>query len=149
LSMIYAAWGATPIVTALFFGLKAAVLAIVLEALARIARRALLGPAFVILAGAAFVGIFFLRMPFPFIVLGAGLIGYIGHRFGYLAGGGGSNGKDREAPDDSILGETLPPHTRPDLGRSVRVASAWLALWLVPVAALLLALGPDNVFSAI
>src|SRR6185295_16494929 len=90
LSMVYAVYGATPIVTALFLGLKAAVLAIVLEALARIARRALRGPAFVVLAGAAFLGIFFLQMPFPFIVLGAGAIGYVGHRLGYLTAGSGN-----------------------------------------------------------
>ena len=93
LSMVYAVYGATPIVTALFFGLKAAVLAIVLEALARIARRALRGPAHVVLAGAAFIGIFFLHMPFPFIVLGAGAIGYVGHRLGYLGAGEGGDGE--------------------------------------------------------
>ena len=149
LSMVYAVYGATPIVTALFFGLKAAVLAIVLEALARIARRALRGPAHVVLAGAAFIGIFFLHMPFPFIVLGAGAIGYAGHRLGYLGAGEGGDGNAAEPPDDSILGETLPPHTRPDLARTLRIAAVWLALWLVPVAACLVALGPDNVFSAI
>jgi chromate transporter len=149
LSIVYAAYGATAIVTALFFGLKAAVLAIVLEALARIARRSLPEPALVILAGAAFVGIFFLQMPFPFIVLGAGTIGYVGHRLGFLAAAQAGDGKQAEPADDSVLGETLPPHTRPDLGRTLRVTAAWLALWLIPVTALLIVLGPDNVFAVI
>jgi chromate transporter len=149
LSIVYAAYGATAIVTALFFGLKAAVLAIVLEALARIARRSLREPALVILAGAAFVGIFFLQMPFPFIVLGAGTIGYVGHRLGFLAAAQAGDGKQAEPADDSVLGETLPPHTRPDLGRTLRVTAAWLALWLIPVTALLIVLGPDNVFAVI
>jgi len=149
LSIVYAAYGATAIVTALFFGLKAAVLAIVLEALARIARRALREPALVILAAAAFVGIFFLHMPFPFIVLGAGTIGYVGHRLGFLAAGQSADGKAVEPADDSILGETLPPHARPDHRRTLRIAALWLALWLIPVATLLIVLGPDNVFSVI
>src|SRR5689334_11318223 len=68
LSYVYAAWGNVPLVTALFFGLKAAVLAIVLEALVRIGRRALKNSVMVALSAAAFVGIFFLGIPFPVIV---------------------------------------------------------------------------------
>src|SRR5690349_15179201 len=78
LSLIYAAFGQVGIVQALFFGLKAAVLAIVLEAVVRIGRRALKNRVMVGLAATAFVAIFFLRVPFPLIVLAAGLIGYLG-----------------------------------------------------------------------
>src|SRR5947199_10038826 len=91
LSYVYAAWGKVPIVTALFFGLKAAVLAIVLEAVVRIGRRALQNRIMIAVAAAAFVGIFFLKLPFPLIILAAGVIGFFGARFGnpaFLVGGG-------------------------------------------------------------
>src|SRR5882757_4303674 len=82
LSWIYALYGKVGIVSALFFGLKAAVLAIVLEAVVRIGRRALKNNVMLGLAAAAFVLIFFARVPFPIIVCGAGLIGYLGGRAG-------------------------------------------------------------------
>src|SRR5689334_21907531 len=70
LSYIYAAYGSVPLVVALFFGLKAAVLAIVLEAVVRVGRRALKNNAMLALAAAAFVGIFFLSISFPIIIFG-------------------------------------------------------------------------------
>jgi chromate transporter len=71
LSYIYAAFGSVPAVTAFFFGLKAAVLAIVLQAVHRVGSRALKSRAMLVLAAAAFIGIFFLGVPFPLIVLAA------------------------------------------------------------------------------
>src|SRR3954462_1635485 len=85
LSYIYAAYGNVPLVVALFFGLKAAVLAIVLEAVARVGKRALKNNAMLALAAAAFVGIFFLSIPFPIIILGAAVIGFVGTRSGLAA----------------------------------------------------------------
>src|SRR5438445_3800303 len=76
LSYVYAGWGKVPIIVALFFGLKAAVLSIVLEALVRIGKRALRNNIMIALAAAAFVGILFFDVPFPIIVFGAGLIGF-------------------------------------------------------------------------
>src|SRR3984893_8106106 len=78
LSYVYAAFGNVPLVVASFFGLKAAVLAIVLEAVFRIGKRALKNNGLRALAAAAFVGIFFFDIPFPVIILGAGLIGLAG-----------------------------------------------------------------------
>src|SRR5881396_3137412 len=78
LSYIYAAYGNVPFVVALFFGLKAAVLAIVLEAVFRIGKRSLKNNAMILLAAAAFIGIFFLNVPFPIIIFGAALIGFLG-----------------------------------------------------------------------
>src|SRR6476620_11732700 len=69
LSCVYALWGQVPAVTALFFGLKAAVLAIVIEAVIRIGKRALKSRSLKALAAVAFVGIFFFAVPFPFIIL--------------------------------------------------------------------------------
>src|SRR6516162_10508025 len=71
LSYVYAAFGNVPLVVALFFGLKAAVLAIVLEAVVRIGKRALKNRVLVSIAAAAFIGIFFFDIPFPVIVFGA------------------------------------------------------------------------------
>src|SRR5215475_14431899 len=76
LSYIYAAYGNVWYVEALFFGLKAAVLAIVVEALVRVGKRALRNNIMIALAAFAFVGIFFFAVPFPIIIIAAGLIGY-------------------------------------------------------------------------
>ena len=80
LSYVYALWGQVPVVTALLFGLKAAVLAIVIEAVIRIGKRALKSRALIALAAAAFIGIFFFAVPFPVIILAAGLLGLTGPR---------------------------------------------------------------------
>ena len=82
LSWIYAAFGNVGVVEALFFGLKAAVLAIVLEAVMRIGRRALKNNVMLGLAAAAFVAIFAFDVPFPLIILTAALVGFFGGRAG-------------------------------------------------------------------
>ena len=151
LSIVYALYGAVAGVQALFFGLKAAVLAIVLDAVMRIGRRSLRNGLMVGLAASAFVGIFFLHLPFPAIVLGAGLIGFAGGRAGLPQfAASGHKGADGSLSDaDSALGETLPAHARPSLGHSLRIAAICLVLWLAPVVGLWLALGGDNTFVQI
>lgn len=153
LSWIYALYGKLGIISALFFGLKAAVLAIVLQAVLRIGSRALKNNIMVGLAATAFLLIFFVGVPFPIIILSAGLIGYVGGRLGrpeFQVGGGHSSGKGAVVADaDTLLGEALPAHARPTKIQSLRMAALWLALWLAPVAALLLLLGPTNIFSQI
>jgi chromate transporter len=154
LSWLYAAYGNVGAVEALFFGLKAAVLAIVLEAVRRIGSRALKNNAMRLIAAAAFIAIFFFGVPFPLIILAAGLIGYLGRRAGLAAfrGGGGGHGPaggTAVADADTALGEHVPAHARPSLGWSLRIAAVFLFLWLAPVLALVAVLGPDNVFAAI
>jgi chromate transporter len=149
LSWIYALYGKIGFVAALFFGLKAAVLAIVLEAVARIGRRALKNPILIGIAAAAFVAIFFLDAPFPLIILVAGMIGFLGGRANLPEFQVGGHGSQSAGESDNLLGEHLPDHARPNTGRSLRIAAVWLALWLVPVAALLLLFGGSNVFSQI
>jgi chromate transporter len=152
LSYVYAAFGKVPFVAALFFGLKAAVLAIVLEAVFRIGKRALKNNILVSLAAAAFVGIFFFDIPFPLIVFGAALIGYVGAAGGVAAFQGGSGHGGNKVPDeatDSLLGEVLPEHARPTVARAWRVSGIWLVLWLVPVIAIVSTLGTADVFSQI
>ncbi len=151
LSYIYAAYGKVGFVAALFSGLKAAVLAIVLEAVFRVGKRALKNAIMVALAALAFIGIFFFGVAFPIIILAAALIGFVGIRLRPQAfAGGGHGGKSGDkAVVDSLLGEELPAHARPSVARSLRVSAIWLALWLVPVIVLLASLGTANVFSQI
>jgi chromate transporter len=153
LSWIYAAFGNVGIVAALFFGLKAAVLAIVLEAVVRIGRRALKNDVMLGLAAAAFVAIFAFDVPFPLIILTAALIGFFGGRAGlpaFLTGSNGHGKHGKAVPDpETVLGESVPAHARPSISWSLRVSAICLVLWLGPVAALLLALGPDDVFTNI
>jgi chromate transporter len=153
LSYVYAAWGNVPVIVALFFGLKAAVLAIVLEAGFRIGRRALKNRVMIGLAAFAFIGIFFLNVPFPVIVFGAACIGFVGGVLGlaaFQAGNGhGPGGTGKPAVIDDMLGEGIPEHARPTVARALGVSAIWLALWLVPVIALLVTLGSANVFSQI
>jgi chromate transporter len=153
LSYVYAAWGNVPLVVALFFGLKAAVLAIVLEAVVRIGKRALKNYVMIALAAIAFVGIFFFDVPFPVIVFGAAGIGFIAGLMGLAEfqtnPGHGPAAKGKAAVVDDMLGERIPDHARPSVARALSVSAIWLALWLVPVIALLATLGSANVFSQI
>ena len=127
LSWLYARFGSQPVATGLLLGLKAAVLALVLQALVRIGRRALRGPLHVALAIAAFVALEFLGVPFPLIVVAAGAIG--------LAAAW-------RAP--------RPPATHqpsPGAGAPLRVVLIGFALWLMPLLAVALALGPQSLWS--
>jgi chromate transporter len=124
-----------PVIAALFFGLKAAVLVLVIEALLRIGRRALKGRAAWALAAVAFVALFFFGVPFPVVVLGAGLIGFLAP--GHFAAG--THGRAQDGPP-ALLDVALDA----DPGRAARLAAegrragvAALLLWIVPVALLL------------
>ncbi len=152
LSVIYAAFGNISPVAALFFGLKAAVLAIVIEAVFRIGKRSLKNQAMVALAAAAFVGIFFFDLPFPVLIIGAGVIGFAGNMAGLPAfnlNAAHGSAKKGAAPVETLLGEETPEHARPSTSNTIKVAIVWLAIWLIPVAAVFAVCGPDNVFSTI
>jgi chromate transporter len=150
LSYIYAAFGNVGVIEALFFGLKAAVLAIVIQAVVRVGKRALRNRIMIGLAAIAFIAIFFFNVPFPIIIISAGIIGYVGAKsgrpeFAAVPHGGGKNA----AAIDSMLGDEMPDHMRPSIPRALKVSAVWLLLWLVPVATLLVAFGQANVFSQI
>jgi chromate transporter len=153
LSWVYVLLGKVTVVQGLFFGLKAAVLVIVIEAVLRVGKRALRNNVLRAIAAAAFVAIFAYGAPFPLIILAAGALGWTGGRVGWKAfEAGGGHGKvgDRQLADrDSLLGEETPDHARPNLRWSLVISSIFLALWLVPVAALHLGLGGGNVFTGI
>lgn len=153
LSYVYAAFGNVTVVEGLFFGLKAAVLAVVVQAVFRIGSRALKNRLMVGIAVAAFVAIFVFRVPFPLIILTAGIVGYIGGRSGsplFRVGGGHKAGSGPTLADqDSSLGEETPLHARPNLAWSLKVSAVFLVLWLVPLALLYIFLGPNDVFTQI
>lgn len=153
LSWVYAVYGKVGVVEALFFGLKAAVLAIVLQAVLRIGRRALRSGAMLGIAAASFVAIYGFDVPFPLIIAAAALVGFFGARAGagsFKAGNGhGKVGEAYVADADTVLGEGVPAHAKPDAAWSLAVGAVLLALWLVPSAVLLATQGGDNVFSDI
>jgi len=151
LSLVYAAWGQRPVVEGIFFGIKPAVLALVLEALLRIGRRALGHPALVAVAAASFVALFAFGVPFPWIVGAAAALGLVGARAApeIFRGPRPAAPAAGTAIIDALLEREIPEHARPSRSRTVRTAALWLGIWLGPVVALRAALGPDDVFTRI
>ncbi len=139
LSLVYALAGQVPVVDAVFFGLKSAVLVFVVEAMLRIGRRALKGKAAWTLAGASFVALFFLHVPFPVVVLASAAIGYLlPDHFSHA--GHGQSKRDTPAIIDAILAADPARPTR--LAAGARRAGLIIAvLWLASVALLMLTVG--------
>ena len=155
LSWAYAEFGDIGIVKALFFGLKSAVLAIVLEAVLRVGRRALKSRALIAIAALAFIGIFFFALPFPLIVLVAALGGFAGNALKpeWFKAGSGHGGAKSESGEPAIIDAAFahgaPAHVRPSLRRSLAVAVVGGAVWLGPLVLLFATLGPADVFTSI
>lgn len=151
LSLLYAAGQGTRWLDAVFFGLKAAVLAVVLEAVLRIGRRALGHPALVAVAACAFVAIFFFAVPFPAIIGAAALVGVVGGRMSprafSRAAHGAAEAMGAGGVVDAALGDGMLGHAQPSAARAVRTLMLWLSLWLVPVAVLWVWLGPASVYT--
>jgi chromate transporter len=153
LSALYAGFREIPAVAAAFYGIKAAVLAVVIEALIRIGRRALTHRLAVVLAGGAFIAIFFLEIPFPVIILGAAVIGPILARL--VPGAFAERKRASTAEDgppavvDAMIEGGLAPHIRPDTQRLFATIVGFGALWLGPVLALRAALGREHVYTQI
>ncbi len=142
LSYAYAAYGELPVVAGLLSGCKAVVVAIVADAVLRLGRRAIRGRVHLLVAGGAFVGIYFLHVPFPLIILGAALVGLAGarawpeawntqraHPDGGRSGAGSGPGDLPPAIRDDVA---PPPHAQPSTSRLARTLAAGLVLWLLP-----------------
>jgi chromate transporter len=126
LSTAYALWGQTDWLASLFFGLKAAVLAIVVEAVIRIGRRALKTSAMRAIAVLAFLALFLLKAPFPLVILVAGVAGYVLHRLGSRVPGMAHGSAAREEEDRLGAGNRATP------GKAVGAVLVWGALWALP-----------------
>jgi chromate transporter len=128
LSILYGAYGQTPTVAALFVGVKAAVLAIVLQALVRVAGRAIKGRLDWAVAAAAFVAIFFFNLPFPLVIAAAAAAGYL----------------LRSSDVAELPAEAAVPVP---IAATLRTLAVWLAVWLVPLAAITAFFGSEHVLA--
>ena len=153
LSVLYAGYQEVRLVQWVFFGLKAAVLAVVVEAVIRIGKRALKNRAMVTLAALAFVGIFLFDVPFPAIVLAAAIVGYAGGRIrpDLFSGGAGHGGKKADpCTADGVVDRMMDAgelsHTQPSAWRAAGVAVTWLLVWSAPFALILWFQGADGVY---
>lgn len=135
LSALYIRFSDVGVVAGALHGVQAVVIAVVVEALVRIARRALKSGAAYALAAASFAAIFVFAIPFPIIIAGAALAGFAASRAGL----------DWFAPPQ----KNTPPHAAPPLSvrRGLTASAACLALWLAPVALLIALLGPEHIFA--
>jgi chromate transporter len=163
LSYVYAAYGNTATVAGLLAGFKPVVVAIVVEAVLKIGGRALKRRAHVAIAAVAFASIFFLRVPFPFIVLAAALVGLAGVRLWPSAfapaqtktAARKSNDKREDQTTDAAAQLPLvieddappPPHTRPSRGRVWRILLVGFVLWVVPLVALVWWRGAESLHA--
>ncbi len=150
LSWLYIAFGDQPLVAAVFYGIKPAVTAIVLQAAHRMGSRALQNPWLWAIAGASFVAIFALDVPFPVIVLMAALLGHVGGRMvpdAFSTGGGHGKASHHWGPavidDDS----PTPEHARFSMPRLLREVCMGVALWCVPMGLLLAVCGWGHAFT--
>ncbi|MDC0949074.1 chromate efflux transporter, partial [Gammaproteobacteria bacterium] len=114
LSIAYAWYGETQLLSALFFGVKAAVLVIVIQALLRLVARSLKGVPHWLVAGLAFVALFFFNLPFPLVVVMAGIYGFL------------ATPREPNQPIPAVLG--ISPR------RTLRTMTTWLVIWLAPLA---------------
>jgi chromate transporter len=150
LSWLYATYQHAPAVTAIFFGLKAAIVAVVVEAVLRVRRRALKNRAMVAIAAAAFVAIYFFKTPFPLVILGAASIG-IGGRFVWPALFPAPVSAATLAQGDYLVDRRFArgelTHTARSWRRSITVAAVCLVLWCAPVFAVAWIFGGDSIFA--
>jgi chromate transporter len=155
LSMVYVTWQQVPAVDAVFFGLKAAILAVVLQAVIRIGSRVLKTRALMAVSAAAFVAIFFFHVPFPLVILAAAIIGLIGNRvrpdwFPVLQAHGKKSELEKDVehhiePGEQVSAEVLA--VQPTAVRTLGIALLWLAIWWLPIGLVALLFGEDSIYA--
>ena len=146
LSAVYVGFGETAIVTALFAGLAPAVLAIVTDAVIKVARRALHHPALVALAVAAFLALAAFGLPFPVVVLAAAIIGWMLGRVRPDVMAKPASDEETGGPAPLVSDDAL-HHALPTLRRAGVILAVWLPLWLGPVAIAFALTGANSVFT--
>ena len=146
LSWTYAVHGDIGWIAAVFYGLEAAVIALVAAAVIRVGSKALRNPVLVTIAAAAFVAIFFVKVPFPLIVIGAAIIGLVGSRFApdQFRTDGHGGGDD----DESILGDAIDDRApKASWGRTLRALAIGLVVWWGPLLVVMALRGTDDTLS--
>ncbi|MDA0658843.1 MAG: chromate efflux transporter [Planctomycetota bacterium] len=148
LSIVYATWHETNFVQAIFFGLKPAVMAIVLDAVRRIGGKVLKSRTMFVLAALSFVAVFVFHLPFPLLILAAGAIGFAG---GFIAPGqflihathgvGNSNSDLGISDKYPVLRDEVPSYFR-----SLVILVAGLVVWFAPVVAVIVLFGESSIF---
>jgi chromate transporter len=147
LSYTYAAYGTVPWVTSVFSGLKAAIMAVVVSAVIKIGKKALKNGVMIGIAAISFIAIYFLKIPFPAIVLGAGLLGLFGSyflpaKFDVIKG---KDARDFDAGYVEICEDPVVCHINPSTRRNILLIAVFVLLWLAPVL-MLFAFLPNRVF---
>lgn len=150
ISYVYVMYGDVPVINAVFYGLKPAVMAIVAAAVLRIGQKALKNKVMWSLSALAFVGIFVFGIPFPVIIVSAGLLGLVGGRFyprlfDITTTHGGESAGDGDGY--VITDATSEKIGKPTAGRALRTGALWAAIWLMPVAGCWLLLGGGHVLT--
>ncbi len=149
LSVLYADYRDFGLVQGVFYGLKPAVVAVVIEAVIRIGKRSLKNRIMVFIAGLAFVGIYFYQIPFPLIVMTAAISGYVGGRmwpdtFVVIKG---HAAKYNDGGAQHAIADDHAAAVRPSFKRTLKVLGGWLLIWFLPVVGLIAGTGIDSVFS--
>jgi chromate transporter len=145
LSAVYVGFGDTTVVTALFAGLAPAVLAIVVQAVVRVASRALYHVALIALAAAAFVALALFAIPFPVVVLGAAIMGWLIGRVRPQITAKASPRDTSTAPP--LISDDALHHARPTMRRAATILTVGLPLWLAPVGLAAVLTGTSSVFT--
>jgi len=160
LTFLYAGFQRVVAVQALFYGLKPAVLAVVVMAVLRIAAKSLKTPYLMVVAGCAFLAMFLYQAPFPLVIVVSGLLGYLGMTLcpqylgkacpQWICGGTTLTASaSNEGVIDMLLAKESEGRFTPTLKRSLKVLAVWGTIWLGPVLLLLLLLGPEHVYTKI
>ena len=145
LSALYVAFGDTPLITGLFLGLAPAVIAIVVQALVRVSRRALTHPSLIVLAVAAFAALTLFAVPFPAVVLASGLIGLVLGRIWPAITAKPAKKAADDGPEPLISDDHL-HHDQPSLRRAALILAIGLTAWALPIVAVGAAFGWGSIF---
>jgi chromate transporter len=150
LSFIYVRWGQTAFTSELFFGLKAAIIAIVVQAIFRMAKKTLFNIFMVLIASASFIALYFFDVSFPIIIAVAGITGYVGSSFfSSMFSNKNENEKTNAAgyAIDELIDRQHLLHTQPNVIHSIKTALLWLTLWAIPVLATVYVFGSNSVLG--
>ena len=151
ISIVYVSYGDMPLIAAVFYGLKPAVMAIVAAAVLRVGTKALKNPVMWSISALAFGAIFFYAVPFPLIIFSAGLIGLLGGWF-YpgifdITSGHGAKGAGASA-ETYVIGDAVSEIMgRPTMVRALGSVMIWSAIWVAPLLACWMVFGEDHILT--